>query len=287
MSISTQEADESEYVLIAKLDNARTLANILKAIHFTESAIVFASDNGLKITTEDSKCVQANAFVQAGLFSDFTIRQEQATFKVNLAVLLDCLNIFGSSPTPGATTALKMCYESYGCPLQLLLEENGVLTDCSLKTLEPEETLDFNFNSLNVVNKIIMKSECLKEAFAELDMSSEVLEILMSPDKPHFRLSTYGNAGSSHSDFPKESDMVESFQCSQTQTNRYKVSLLKPSVKALMLSSRVSIRTDRRGFLSMQYMIKTEDGQVCFVEYFCAPDEEVSNPYEEDEDDEN
>ena len=37
------------------------------------------------------------------------------------------------------------------------LEENGVLTDCSIKTQEPDETLDFNFSNTNVVNKIIMK----------------------------------------------------------------------------------------------------------------------------------
>ena len=37
-----------------------------------------------------------------------------------------------------------------------------------------------------------------------------------------------------------------------------------------MLSTRISLRTDSRGFLSMQYMIKTEDGQVCFVEYFVS-----------------
>ena len=37
------------------------------------------------------------------------------------------------------------------------LEEDGVLTDCSIKTLEPDEVLDFNFCSTNVVNKIIMK----------------------------------------------------------------------------------------------------------------------------------
>jgi len=36
----------------------------------------------------------------------------------------------------------------------------------------------------------------LKEVFNELDMTSEVLEILLSPDKPFFRLSTFGNAGS-------------------------------------------------------------------------------------------
>jgi len=278
--LTSQEADEDDqYILIARLDNARTLSNILKAIHFKDTCIIFASENGLKVTTEDAKCVQANAFVQAGLFSYFIIREEQTTFKVNLTTLLDCLNIFGSSSAAGTSSnpALKMCYGGYGSPLILLIEENGVITDCSLKTQEPEETLDFNFNSANVVNKLIMKSECLKEAFSEIDGSSEVLEFLMSPDKPHFRMSAFGNTGSYHSDVPKDSDMVESFQCSQTQTNRYKVSLLKPSVKALILSSRISIRTDQRGFLSMQYMIKTDDGQVAFVEYFCAPDEEVAD----------
>ena len=42
------------------------------------------------------------------------------------------------------------------------------------------------------------QSECLKEAFSELDMTSEVLEIFLSPDKPYLRLSTFGNAGSAH-----------------------------------------------------------------------------------------
>jgi len=37
------------------------------------------------------------------------------------------------------------------------LEEGGVLTDCSILTEEPDETLDFDFSSANVLNKIIMK----------------------------------------------------------------------------------------------------------------------------------
>ena len=37
MSLSTQEADDdSQYLLVAKLDSARSMANILKAIHFKE-----------------------------------------------------------------------------------------------------------------------------------------------------------------------------------------------------------------------------------------------------------
>ncbi|XP_064621085.1 cell cycle checkpoint protein RAD1-like isoform X2 [Lineus longissimus] len=281
MALSTQEADEEgHHVLVVRMDKARNMSSVLKAINFKDTATIFASPNGLKVTVEDSKCVQANAFLQNSVFQEYTINEEQATFKINLTVLLDCLLIFGASPLPGIQTALKLSYDGYGTPLILMLEEGGVLTDCSIKTQEPDETLDFNFSSVNVINKVIMKSECLKEAFNELDMTSEVLEILMSPDKPYFRLSTFGSAGSTHSDFPKESDMVESFQCTQTQTNRYKISLLKPSVKALALSSRISIRTDDRGFISLQYMIKNEDGQICFVEYYCAPDEEMEDEEE-------
>jgi len=275
-TLSTQRGEEdSQYLLVASLDNARNVSTVLKAVHFKDTATVFASPMGLKVTVEDAKCAQANAFIQEALFHQYKIKEEQLAFKINLTVLLECLTIFGGSSGPGGSTSLKMCYAGYGCPLILMLEEDGVLTDCSLKTLEPDEVLDFDFCSSNVVNKIIMKSECLKEVFNELDMSSEVLQILMSPDQPFLQFSTFGNAGSTHSSFPKDSEMVESFECSQTQTNRYKISLLKPSVKALALSTRISIRTDSRGFLSLQYMIRTEDGQICFVEYFCAPDEEV------------
>ena len=54
-----------------------------------------------------------------------------------------------------------MCYGGYGHPLVLTLEEDGVLTNCSLKTLEPDAVLDFDFCSSNVINKIIMKVEML------------------------------------------------------------------------------------------------------------------------------
>ena len=43
-----------------------------------------------------------------------------------------------------------------------------------------------------------MKSECLKEIFSDLDMTSDVLEVIVSPDTPHFRLSTFGNFGTNH-----------------------------------------------------------------------------------------
>lgn len=118
----------------------------------------------------------------------------------------------------GASTALRMCYMGYGHPLTLFLEEGGVVTVCKINTQEPEEPIDFEFSSSNVTNKVqscfcssknsiswlvieyiwvnfcfclfskvILQSESLKEAFSELDMTSEVLQITMSPSQPYFR----------------------------------------------------------------------------------------------------
>ena len=49
---------------------------------------MFASENGLKVSVEDAKCVLANAFIQAALFQQFSLREEQITFKINLTVLM-------------------------------------------------------------------------------------------------------------------------------------------------------------------------------------------------------
>lgn len=54
------------YVLSASLDNARHLSSLLRAVHFQDHATCFATANGLKVTVEDAKCIQANAFIQVG-----------------------------------------------------------------------------------------------------------------------------------------------------------------------------------------------------------------------------
>ncbi|KAG8184680.1 hypothetical protein JTE90_013073 [Oedothorax gibbosus] len=269
---------EKSYVLEASVDNTRNLALLLKAIHFRDIATVCATSDGLKVTVEDTKSVQANAYIQSTLFHEYELSDQTVIFKVNLTVLLECLNIFGGKNNPGSITTVKICYAGYGSPLVLILEENGVVTDCKLTTMEPEDILDFEFTPTKVVNKIIMQSEILKEVWSDLDMNSEVLEILMSPDEPYFQLTTKGTLATTHINFTKDSDMIESFECTTTTKNRYQISLIKPSLRALVQSSKVSFRVDDRGFLCMQFMIKVEGSQCCFVEYLCSP-----NIFDEDD----
>lgn len=68
---------------------------------------------------------------------------------------------------------------STGCSFYRL-EEGGVLTDCSIRTQEPEETLDFNFSSANVINKIIMKVSVRNLLFDSLFKVMNVLKVLNS-----------------------------------------------------------------------------------------------------------
>lgn len=137
----------------------------------------------------------------------------------------------------------------------------------TLSTLLWATVLGPRNKGLFYTQKVILLSESLKEAFSELDMTSEVLQITMSPSQPYFRyivpsqelfktsitwslwqcwkirllslcvidcfeqmlllqffvscrLSTFGNSGNAHYDYPKDSDMMDLFQCTRTQTNR-------------------------------------------------------------------
>lgn len=40
------------------------------------------------MTVESAKCAQANAFIQAGIFHDYEFIEDNATFRINLNILL-------------------------------------------------------------------------------------------------------------------------------------------------------------------------------------------------------
>jgi cell cycle checkpoint protein len=87
-----------------------------------------------------------------------------------------------------------------------------------------------------------MEADYLKDAFNELDWSSQLITFTLSPDAPHFRLSTSDTSASCQVDYPKESEVFESFECETTCSFSYKLSLLQPAVKALSLSHKTQLR---------------------------------------------
>lgn len=270
----TDIGDESDegYTLLAKVDNVKNVSLVLKAISFKDTGVCFATEYGMKVVVEDSKCVQANAFIGNDIFQEYVVKDEPVMFRVDLSTLVECLTIFdGYTSLSGATTSLKMTYKEHGQPLKILLEEEGVITDCTLKTLNDCETLDYEIAASSVVCKVILKATDIKEVFLDLDATSDWVEFLFSADPPNFRILTRGIAGECQIDIPKSSDIVETFECSDTLCFRYKYSQLKPSFKSLSISSKVSIRSNEEGLICLQFMIQTESKQSCYVEYYCSP----------------
>jgi len=271
---------DQQYAFVARLENVRVLSQLLKSIQIREQSTWFISPNGIKVTVEDAKCVQSNAFIKADIFSEFELKEgrgdedgsDDLSFSINLNVVIECLNMFGGDS--GASPFLKICYGGYGHPFILLLEEQGVINDSQIKTREAEECLDFNFANAAIVSKIIMNSDYFKEAFSELDTSSDYIEFIISPTENNLQLKTSGPAGDCSITIPSSSDMVEVFTSSNTSSAKYKLALLKHGIKPLSMSQKVSIRMDERDFLCLQYMVRTDKGPA-FLEFYCAPEEEL------------
>ena len=71
----------------------------------------------------------------------------------------------------------KNVQQGNGHPVTVLIEEDGIITDCSLKTQEPDELLDFHLEPENVLNKVVLQTELLKDILSELDSSSDLIEV--------------------------------------------------------------------------------------------------------------
>ncbi|XP_012280429.1 cell cycle checkpoint protein RAD1 [Orussus abietinus] len=261
----------SDCIFTAKLGNIKAVLHLLKAVNFKETATCFATENGLKVTVEDAKCMQANAYIPADIFQEFTLT-EDVIFRINLNVLVECLSMYWSSiHSTGNSVVLQLIYKGHGFPVTVLINEDGIITDCSLKTQEPDELLDFTFDTENVINKVVLQTELLKDVFAEMDPTSEVMELLLSPDAPYFQITTAGVAGDCRIEIPHNSQLVDIFECTIRATSCYKLAHIKPAMKALSHANKVSLRTDNCGLLCFQAMVKTEEGHVCYVEYYISP----------------
>jgi len=197
------------------------------------------------------------------------LTEEDLIFGVNLPTLLECINIFGS--TSSGPVSLQISYMGKGYPLVLVLEENKMVTKCKINTMTPQIIHDLDFKGSSLAHKIIMQSEWLKEAFEDLDPSMEVVSILVSPVAPYLRLSTNSVESSVDMEYPKNTDVIEIFQCEQTQLNAYRLKNLLHMLKALSLSKKTSLRTNERGMLSVQFLIHISDEKRVFVEFFCLP----------------
>ncbi|OWZ16663.1 hypothetical protein PHMEG_0009514 [Phytophthora megakarya] len=221
----------------------------------------------------------------------------QLSFALNVSLLIECLSMFG--PAALATTSLRMTYEPESASLLLVVEDSGVMCECSMQVLEHEGgdlgELEFEsaFEQSAVVARCIMQSEPLRDAFAELyDLPSAAsVTIAMadadtrSPDDHSetkcLSLSATSDTGSCEIDFAPTSSAFIEFSCAPSDEGDYggccaatfHVAVLQQAFKALTHSNETFLRMNGNGFLSIQHMIESGSGDKAFVDALISPED--------------
>lgn len=188
-----------------------------------------------------------------------------------------------SAQTLGMTGTCILSYAEEGGPFSIILEESGVNTTCDLTTYVPEAPEDIPFDRDDLVFKVIMQSRWLLDAMTEMAHASPTrLTLMACKTEPYLRLSCAGPLGGSSVDFAKGRNLLETFSVRERWVQSFKFDMVKAAIEAMRISSKVSIRGDGQGVLSLQFLVGNEGGGQDFLLFSFVPYVE----HEDDEEDE-
>ncbi|KAK4543898.1 hypothetical protein LTR36_004672 [Oleoguttula mirabilis] len=241
------------------------------------------------------------------------------TFEINLTSLLETLNIFSlsdpnatkrpgdydnfashrlnrhaginafSNHALGMTGVCTFNYDGEGSPLSIHMSESGVTTTCDLTTYEADSAEEIPFARDSLAIKTIMRSTYLLDAVTELSsLTPAHLTLVASPtSRPgaDMSLSAAGALGSATVDFTadtsSETPILETFYCPNKVSASFKFGLFKHAQRAMAVATKVSLRLDEDGVLSLQFLVEVgassgggggEGGEGCaFVDFRMVP----------------
>jgi cell cycle checkpoint protein len=205
------------------------------------------------------------------------------------------INAF-SNQALGVSGICTLSYDGEGSSLNIDMSEAGVTTTCELTTYEADTTEEIPFSRDSVALKTIMRSTYLLDAVTELSsVNPSNISFQATPNASigtNLSLSASGALGSATVDFTTNTDsdtpILETFHCAAKTNASFKFSLFKAAQRAMASASKVSLRLDEDGVLSMQYLIEIASGGgdgVAFVDFRVVPlvDGEDGEAFHDDE----
>ena len=259
-----------------------------------------------------------------GLFSTYALNipgategeeEEWPSFQLNLAALLETLQIFGavdvaaraqkaeqepyrsglrnyrpdafSNQALGISGTCCLVYAEEGAPFSVIMEEAGVKTTANVVTYVAEIPEAIPFDRDDLAFKIITQARFLLDSLNEIaPFAPKRLRITATKQQPYLTLKGVGDMGTSSSDFARARDLLETFAIQDTWSQTYRFDLVKVSADAMRIASKVSFRGDQQGVLSLQFMVEVEGGGPSFLDFRFVPygSEEGGSGSDEDED---
>ncbi|KAI0882180.1 Rad1-domain-containing protein [Annulohypoxylon maeteangense] len=321
MASSTGSVPPQQPLFRAVASSTRQIYQLLKCISFTAKVQVQITQDGIRFAADHSRVMQGVAFLDKALFTAYTLNipdegETLPQFQVNLAALLEALQIFGATDVAARAAKAEaesyrsnlrnyradafnhqnlgmpgtccLMYEEDGAPLSIILEETGVKTQCNMMTYTSESPEEIPFDREDLSFKIIMNARWLLDALSELAPMAPVrITMAASPNAPYLSLSSGGGLGSASVDFSSGRDLLETFSIRDRWVQSFKFDFIKSASEAMRIANKVSFRGDGQGVLSLQFMVEVEGGAVSFLDFRFVPyvtqeDEETES---EDEDD--
>lgn len=214
----------------------------------------------------------------------------------------------------GMHNLCRITYDQPGSPLSIILTEASIRTSCDLTTYAPEYADEIPFDRHSLAFKTIMRGTWLYDAILELSSTAPDKLTLCAKTvqgKPSFALAATGSLGSARVEFGNNNttagsarpsfrtatatasaaddasspSLLETFHLSDPDAvlrQSYKYSLVQKAARAMSVASKVSVRVDTQGVLSLQFMIEVEGagaagvgggatGKVSFVDFRFVP----------------
>lgn len=193
-----------------------------------------------------------------------------------------------TAPSLALAGTCRITYQESGAPLAITIQEGSVTTTCEMNTYEVHGEYDDDggipLDRERLCLKAIMRSTWLHDAIIELSGTNPSALVLNASNRtaPYFALEGEGGPfGDSTVDFLPESKneptpsgvrgkkqplVTENFSVAAPSgthgrvKQRYKFEMIKRAGRAMALASKVSLRQDQQGVLSLQFMIDLGDG---------------------------
>jgi len=317
-------APEAKHIFRAVATSTRPLYQLLRCINFAPRVHVQITEDGIRFAADNSRVMQGVAFLDKALFSAYTVNltrsedgepPELPNFQIPLSSFLEVLQIFGavdvatraqkadqdpyrsnlrnyrpdafSNQTLGISGTCTLLYAEEGDSFKVTIEESGVKTTAGLTTYLPEIPEDIPFDRNDLAFKIIMPSRSLLDCIAEISPAGPIkLTITATRTSPFLSLSGTGDLGSSGVDFARGRELLETFSIGERWSQTYKFDFIKNSSEAMRIASKVSLRGDGQGVLSLQFMVDMEGGRRSFLDFRFVPFITHNDEVGEEEDDE-
>ncbi|KAK9469847.1 Rad1/Rec1/Rad17 [Lipomyces arxii] len=228
------------------------------------------------------------------------VTPECYTFGISLARLVECFQIFGNDAQDsviqrqrpkaqsgsvydtastaksfvGGTCVGKLRYDEPGSPLVLMFDDSGVTTTCEFLTaVDDYEVSDIALQADSICTKVIMKATYLTDVFRELDSAgSDTLTVRSTATPPTLTFICRGDAGSVEYAFSRDRNTVETFASNEFVQNVYNFKMVVGMAKdAVKLATKVSLRIDVNGVMSIQCMCDVGDGRQSFIDFRSMP----------------